>query len=48
MAQISPVWLNKQATLDKVEEYISKAGSEGCELVIFGEELLPSFPFIKD
>lgn len=45
MAQISPVWLNKKATLDKVEEYIGKAGSEGCELVIFGEGLLPGYPF---
>lgn len=45
MAQISPVWLNKQATIDKVEEYIRKAGSEGCELVIFGEGLLPGYPF---
>ena len=45
MAQISPVWLNKQSTLDKVEEYITKAGSEGCELVIFGEGLLPGYPF---
>lgn len=45
MAQISPVWLNKKATLDKVEEYIRKAGSEGCELVVFGEGLLPGYPF---
>ena len=45
LAQISPVWLNKQATLEKVEEYISKAVSEGCELVVFGEGLLPGYPF---
>lgn len=45
LAQISPVWLNKQATLEKVESYITKAGSEGCELVIFGEGLLPGYPF---
>lgn len=45
MAQISPVWLDKQATLEKVEEYIIKAGSEECELVIFGEGLLPGYPF---
>lgn len=45
MAQISPVWLDKKATLDKVEKYIRKAGSEGCELVVFGEGLLPGYPF---
>lgn len=45
LAQISPVWLNKQATLDKVKTFIAKAGSEGCELVVFGEGLLPGYPF---
>tara|TARA_R110002051_G_scaffold91370_2_gene160707 strand:- start:26116 stop:27090 length:975 start_codon:yes stop_codon:yes gene_type:complete len=45
MAQISPVWLNKHATIDKIKEYISKAGNDGCELVVFGEALLPGYPF---
>lgn len=45
LAQISPVWLNKQATIDKVNYFIARAGSEGCELVIFGEGLLPGYPF---
>jgi nitrilase len=45
MAQISPVWLNKNATIDKIKEYISKAGNDGCELVVFGEALLPGYPF---
>lgn len=45
MAQISPVWLNKQATLEKIEEYISRAGNDGCELIVFGEGLLPGYPF---
>lgn len=45
LAQISPVWLNKQATLDKVKSFIAKAGSEGGELVVFGEGLLPGYPF---
>lgn len=45
MAQISPIWLNKQATLEKIEEYISRAGNDGCELIVFGEGLLPGYPF---
>ena len=45
MAQISPVWLNKELTREKIREYIVKAGSEGCDLVVFGEGLLPGYPF---
>lgn len=45
MAQISPVWLNKDKTLDKIKEYISEAGDNKCELVVFGEGLLPGYPF---
>jgi nitrilase len=45
LAQISPVWLNKEQTLKKIESYISDAGSKGAELVVFGEGLLPGYPF---
>ncbi|WP_442265116.1 carbon-nitrogen hydrolase family protein [Tenacibaculum sp. ZS6-P6] len=45
MAQISPVWLNKEKTIDKVKSYILKAANENCDLVIFGEGLLPGYPF---
>lgn len=45
MAQISPVWLNKEKTIDKIKDYISKAGEDDCELVVFGEALLPGYPF---
>ncbi|VXA91665.1 carbon-nitrogen hydrolase family protein [Maribacter litoralis] len=45
MAQISPVWLNKEATIAKIKEYIVKASDEDCELVVFGEALLPGYPF---
>lgn len=45
MAQISPVWLNKAQTLDKVCASVSEAGAKGCELVVFGEGLLPGYPF---
>lgn len=45
LAQISPVWLNKIKTLDKIKTFISEAGAKGCELVVFGEGLLPGYPF---
>ncbi len=45
LAQISPIWLNKEKTLEKIITYIEKAGSTACELVVFGEALLPGYPF---
>ena len=45
MAQISPVWLNKEKTIDKIKSYIVKAGIKKCELIVFGEALLPGYPF---
>ncbi|MBT2159886.1 carbon-nitrogen hydrolase family protein [Zobellia barbeyronii] len=45
LAQISPVWLDKEATLKKIEVAIQKAANEKAELVVFGEALLPGYPF---
>jgi len=45
LAQISPVWLNKEKTIDKVKICIADAGSQKCELIVFGEALLPGYPF---
>ncbi|MEN1786217.1 MAG: carbon-nitrogen hydrolase family protein [Bacteroidota bacterium] len=45
LAQISPVWLNKNKTLEKVGSYIADAGAKNCELIVFGEGLLPGYPF---
>jgi len=45
MAQISPVLLNKIETLKKVEHSISQAAKQGCELIVFGEALVPGYPF---
>jgi len=44
-AQIAPVWLNKQATIDKVINAITTAANQGANLVAFGEALLPGYPF---
>ena len=45
MAQIAPVWLDKAATLQKVENSIQDAAKENCELIVFGEGLIPGYPF---
>jgi nitrilase len=45
IAQISPVWLNREKTLDKIIENVNSASQMGCELVVFGEALLPGYPF---
>jgi nitrilase len=45
LAQISPVWLDKKATTVKILSSIKEAGENGCELIVFGEALLPGYPF---
>jgi len=45
MAQIAPVWLDKKGTIAKVENTIIEAGKENCELIVFGEGLIPGYPF---
>ena len=45
VAQIAPVWLKRQQTLDKVMGAISEAADQGAELVSFGETLVPGYPF---
>ena len=44
-AQIAPVWLNQQATIEKVISAIQKAANKDADLVAFGEGLLPGYPF---
>tara|TARA_R100000935_G_scaffold13495_1_gene27076 strand:+ start:715 stop:1695 length:981 start_codon:yes stop_codon:yes gene_type:complete len=45
LAQIAPVWLDKLKTLEKIKSAIEDAVAQKCELVIFGEALLPGYPF---
>jgi len=45
LAQIAPVWLNKTATIEKIHTAISEAANEKAELIVFGEALLPGYPF---
>jgi nitrilase len=48
LAQIAPVWLNRQATTTKMIDYIVEAARQGARLVTFGETLLPGYPFWLD
>lgn len=43
--QLAPVYLDRDATLAKVEGYVDEAGAHGCELVAFGETVVPGYPF---
>ena len=45
IAQIAPVWLQKQPTISKICSFIEHAGKEKSKLVVFGEALLPGYPF---
>ena len=43
-AQISPVFLNREATTAKVVESIREAGAQNAKLVCFGESFIPAYP----
>lgn len=45
MAQIAPVWLDRHQTLSKIEHFIAEAGEAGTDLLVFGEGVLPGYPF---
>ena len=45
LAQISPVWLDRERSIEKVLQWISQAADQGCRLVAFGETLVPGYPF---
>lgn len=44
-AQIAPVWLDRERTLAKVSRWITRAADRGCDLVAFGEALVPGYPW---
>lgn len=45
LAQIAPVWLNREATLEKIITWVEAAAGKGCQLSVFGEALVPGYPF---
>lgn len=44
IAQISPVFLNRSATLEKAVAAVKHAAAGGARLVAFGETLIPAYP----
>ncbi|MEL7535743.1 MAG: carbon-nitrogen hydrolase family protein [Pseudomonadota bacterium] len=45
LAQIAPVWLDRNATIAKVCDRVTEAAAAGAQLVAFGEALVPGYPF---
>ncbi len=44
VAQIAPVFLDREATLERVHAQVEAASEAGCSLVAFGEALVPGYP----
>jgi nitrilase len=45
LAQIAPIWFDRENTLSKVCDSISDAAAKGAQLVAFGEAFVPGYPF---
>lgn len=45
VAQIAPVWLDRDRTIEKVQEWAERAAGSGADLVAFGEALVPGYPW---
>jgi len=45
LSQITPIWFDRDRTLDKVCDSIADAAAEKVELIAFGEALVPGYPF---
>jgi predicted amidohydrolase len=45
LAQIAPVWMDRERTIEKVVTWIENAAAQQARLVVFGEALLPGYPF---
>lgn len=48
LCQIAPVFLDRDASLDKVVRSLNEAGREGAQLAVFGEVLVPGYPVWLD
>lgn len=45
LAQMAPVWMDRDATLKKVIGFINEAGEKSVDLTAFGEAIVPGYPF---
>jgi len=44
-AQVSPVYMNLEGTVDKAARVIEEAGKKGIELLVFSETFIPGYPY---
>ena len=44
-AQVAPVFMDKEATIDKACRTIEEAGKEGARLLVFSETFVPGYPY---
>ena len=44
LVQESPVFFDKEKTLDKVSELTKTYAQQGCELLVFPESFVPGYP----
>jgi nitrilase len=44
-AQVAPVFMDKEATIDKACRTIAEAGRAGAKLVVFSETFVPGYPY---
>jgi nitrilase len=44
LVQDSPVFFNKEKTLEKVADLTKKYAKEGCQLIVFPESFVPGYP----
>lgn len=44
-AQIAPVYMDLDATTDKIVDMVKHAGHDGARLVVFPETILPGYPY---
>jgi len=42
--QAAPVFLDRDATIDKLDRLVQKAVDAGADLIVFGESFIPAFP----
>jgi len=45
LAQMIPAWLNREETLSRVTARVEEAAAQGAQLAVFGEALVPGYPF---
>ena len=45
IAQMAPIWLDRARTVEKIVGFVDAAARDDCRLVVFGEALLPGYPF---